>query len=317
MSETHYHHHTALSPSQKGQYSLDLNKSVDLKLNLQSETFTHLFSNSSSLDEGVESDLSSLSSSISSDLLSLSRSPNGSILVSSFESKFGQKINNQPIYGILRKMTHKNSFCLSPGKTYRRQRFASFKRGLIKSPRIKNLNDLAEIKNELNFLIEDVSFAIKKNNLNNSLKKMSLSDISSSAPSQLILKKIKDSLQNNAMQAKKINENDEEKIGNDESQTLNHSHLFKCILKKTDEDFGSYFHEESLAQRRKHLLKQTSVSLNSVNEECASSDLLGNVPLQSNVEIPEHSDAKTNVNVHQQKILNTDFNHYHKNQNKL
>ncbi len=263
----------------------------------------------------MESDLSSMSSSISSDLLSLSRSPNGSILVSSFEAKNGQKLYNQPVRGLLRRMTHKNSFCLSPGRSYKRQRFACFKRGLIKSPRIKNLNDLTEIKNELNFLMEDTN-VIKKGNLHTSLKKMNISDIPSNAQRQIILKKLQESFN----KTNKINESEDNNKQN-KDETQNHSHLFKCILKKSDEDFSSYFHEESLAQRRKHLLKQTSISLNSVNEECPGNvnDPKENGPLSNNFEISNQihnntpNDVSNGLNIQQHKVLNTNFKQYHRN----
>ena len=174
---------------------------------------------------------------------------------------------NQPIYGLIRKISHKNNLFLGSlaGRSYRRQKFANFKRGLIKSPRMKNLNDMSQIKSELNFLIEDAASLNESNSSSFNAKNKMLVDCLKSHTSASLLPNIKD----------KSSENESPTASSKSTTSVKQFHFFKCFKKKNESELTAAFNKLSLAKRRSNLSKQTSISLNSINE-----DFLGMASIQ-------------------------------------
>jgi ferredoxin len=167
--------------------------SVTMASHLRSRAFAKLVSNSSSLDEGVESDLSSptVSSSFSNDLLWSSITSCYSMQVSSFESQSSQKSVNtstgcgHPFHymhtsidqaslpsacagcGVVEKKSALQTFSLM-----RKQRFANLKklnagrkhyRGQHATPRYRHVNDLRQVRLELNSLMNDLAYSNNNN----------------------------------------------------------------------------------------------------------------------------------------------------------
>lgn len=144
------------------------NCTQNLASHLKCPAFSKLISNSSSLDEGVESDYSPISSSFSNDFLSSSiTSSIHSIQITSLESQSSQKSFNQS-GDSNHEQTNPHNYppTKAPNQAlFRRYRFSNLKKSFMKANKAKNLNDLSQIRRELNNLIK--SSKLNSNNSSN------------------------------------------------------------------------------------------------------------------------------------------------------
>lgn len=138
---------------------------ANLESHLKCPAFSKLISNSSSLDEGVESDFS-LSSSISNDVLSNSKTSFNSVQVTSLESQSSQKSSQLSIDKEYSKciQIRPKSFLKSNQALLKRYKFSTLRKNFLKpSSTSKYGTDLASLKRELNNLIKT---SLKNTNLN-------------------------------------------------------------------------------------------------------------------------------------------------------
>ena len=138
---------------------------TNLEMHLKCPAFSKLISNSSSLDEGVESDFS-LSSSISNDVLSNSKTSFNSVQVTSLESQSSQRSSQLSIDKEYSKciQIRPKSFLKSNHALLKRYKFSSLRKNFLKTSNpSKYGTDLASLKRELNNLIRN---NLKNTNLN-------------------------------------------------------------------------------------------------------------------------------------------------------
>ncbi|RMZ93846.1 MAP microtubule affinity-regulating kinase -like protein [Brachionus plicatilis] len=153
------HHDSSVKPHEHHKCT------TNLESHLKCPAFCKLISNSSSLDEGVESDFS-LSSSISNDVLSNSKASFNSVQVSSLESQSSQKSSQLSLdkeYSKCMQIRPK-SFLKSNQALLKRYKFSTLRKNFLKpSNTSKYGTDLASLKRELNSLIKT---SLKNTNLN-------------------------------------------------------------------------------------------------------------------------------------------------------
>ena len=227
---------------------------VCLASNLRYSALSKPVSNSSSLDEGVESDLSSPTSSFSTDLLSSSVNSCYSMQISSFESQLSQ-----------------NSFKLASRKS---KKFFMLKKSLIKN----NFSNLTQLNRELNSLIKS-----SKSSINSEENRPVVSAPKQPNASLARKENVQVSSNSDDLKSRLIKENTDKfdrAIGDagsertSSSQKIRQSNFIRSFKKKAsngnENDEPSQIASQKascLAKLKRNLFRQKSVSLNSLKDD--------------------------------------------------
>ena len=237
--------------------------------NLRYSALSKPVSNSSSLDEGVESDLSSPTSSFSTDFLSSSVNSCYSMQISSFESQLSQNS-----FKLASNNINMTNMLFDQSASKKSKKFFMLKKSLIKQSKLKNnFSNLTQLNRELNSLIKSSKSSINSEenkcvqlNVMNPAKKENVQVGSDDLKSRLI---------------KENTDKFDRAIGDaagsertSSSQKIRQSNFIRSFKKKASN--GNENDESSqvvgqkascLAKLKRNLFRQKSVSLNSLKDD--------------------------------------------------